>query len=60
MARVAGPEGRRYSPAAVAPAIYLETYGCQMNFADAELILGHVGDSGYTRTTDPTAADVIC
>ena len=59
MARVAGPEGRRYSPAAVAPAIYLETYGCQMNFADAELILGHVGDSGYTRTTDPTAADVI-
>jgi tRNA-2-methylthio-N6-dimethylallyladenosine synthase len=30
-----------------------------MNFADAELILGHVGDSGYTRTTDPAAADVI-
>ena len=49
----------RYSPAAVAPAIYLETYGCQMNFADAELILGHVEDSGYTRTTDPSAADVI-
>jgi tRNA-2-methylthio-N6-dimethylallyladenosine synthase len=43
----------------MAPAIYLETYGCQMNFADAELILGHVGDSGYVRTTDPTAADVI-
>jgi tRNA-2-methylthio-N6-dimethylallyladenosine synthase len=30
-----------------------------MNFADAELILGHVGDSGYVRTTDPAAADVI-
>ncbi len=43
----------------MAPAIYLETYGCQMNFADAELILGHVGDSGYVRTTDPAAADVI-
>ncbi len=43
----------------MAPAIYLETYGCQMNFADGELILGHVGDSGYTRTTDPAAADVI-
>jgi tRNA-2-methylthio-N6-dimethylallyladenosine synthase len=43
----------------VAPAIYLETYGCQMNFADAELILGHVGTSGYTRTDDPAAADVI-
>jgi len=43
----------------VPPAIYLETYGCQMNFADGELILGHVGTSGYTRTTDPAAADVI-
>jgi tRNA-2-methylthio-N6-dimethylallyladenosine synthase len=30
-----------------------------MNFADSELILGHAGDSGYTRTTDPTAADVV-
>ncbi len=44
---------------AVAPAIYLETYGCQMNFADAELILGHVGASGWVRTSDPGAADVI-
>lgn len=59
MARVAAPGGRRYSPAAVPPAIYLETYGCQMNFADSELILGHAGDSGYTRTTDPAAADVV-
>ena len=41
------------------PAIYLETYGCQMNFADAELILGHVGDSDYVRTTDAASADVI-
>jgi tRNA-2-methylthio-N6-dimethylallyladenosine synthase len=30
-----------------------------MNFADAELILGHIGASGYTRTADPAAADVI-
>ncbi|MEB2283640.1 MAG: tRNA (N6-isopentenyl adenosine(37)-C2)-methylthiotransferase MiaB [Polyangiaceae bacterium UTPRO1] len=43
----------------MAPAIYLETYGCQMNFADTEMILGHVGDSGYVRTVDPTLADVI-
>ena len=43
----------------MAPAIYLETYGCQMNFADTELILGHVGASGYHRTDDPAAADVI-
>ncbi|MCC6847607.1 MAG: tRNA (N6-isopentenyl adenosine(37)-C2)-methylthiotransferase MiaB [Deltaproteobacteria bacterium] len=43
----------------MAPAIYLETYGCQMNFADTELILGHAGTAGYVRTTDPAAADVI-
>ncbi len=43
----------------MAPAIYLETYGCQMNFADGELILGQVGGVGYTRTHDPAAADVI-
>ncbi len=43
----------------MAPAIYLETYGCQMNFADAELILGHVANSGYVRSDDPFAADVI-
>lgn len=30
-----------------------------MNFADGELILGHVGESGYTRTSDPATADVI-
>ncbi len=43
----------------MAPAIYLETYGCQMNFADAELILGQVEASGYTRTSEPAVADVI-
>ena len=40
-------------------AIYIETYGCQMNLADSELILGHVGTHGYVATTDPTGADVI-
>jgi tRNA-2-methylthio-N6-dimethylallyladenosine synthase len=46
-------------PGAVAPTIYLETYGCQMNFADAELIVGHLGTSGYVRAADPFTADVI-
>jgi tRNA-2-methylthio-N6-dimethylallyladenosine synthase len=39
--------------------IYIETYGCQMNLADTELILGHVGAHGYVQTRDPAAADVI-
>ncbi len=40
-------------------AIYVETFGCQMNVADSELILGHLAAHGYARTTDPAAADVI-
>jgi tRNA-2-methylthio-N6-dimethylallyladenosine synthase len=41
------------------PAIYIETYGCQMNVADSELMLGVLGREGYVRTGDPAAADVL-
>jgi tRNA-2-methylthio-N6-dimethylallyladenosine synthase len=41
------------------PAVYVETYGCQMNLADTELLLGHLGRHGYTRTDDPATADVL-
>ncbi len=39
--------------------VYIETYGCQMNIADTELILGHLGSQGYERTSSPAQADVI-
>jgi tRNA-2-methylthio-N6-dimethylallyladenosine synthase len=39
--------------------VYIETYGCQMNLADTELLFGHLGRSGYRRTDDPAGADVI-
>ncbi|MFT4571595.1 MAG: tRNA-2-methylthio-N6-dimethylallyladenosine synthase [Hyphomicrobiaceae bacterium] len=39
--------------------LYLETYGCQMNVADSELILGSLARSGYVRTDDAEIADVI-
>jgi tRNA-2-methylthio-N6-dimethylallyladenosine synthase len=41
------------------PHIYLETYGCQMNVADSELVLGLLGGGGYVRTDDPDLADVL-
>jgi len=41
------------------PAIYIETYGCQMNLADTELILGHVGAHGYAMVPTPDRADVV-
>jgi tRNA-2-methylthio-N6-dimethylallyladenosine synthase len=38
---------------------YVETYGCQMNVADSEIVLGLLQGAGYQRTDDPAAADVI-
>ena len=39
--------------------VYIETYGCQMNVADTELMLGILGRDGYAATDDPAAADVM-
>ncbi len=41
------------------PRIYIETYGCQMNVSDSELMLGILGREGYVRTEDPASADVM-
>ena len=39
--------------------IYVETYGCQMNVADTELIFGLLGRNGFSVTETPEDADVI-
>src|SRR5687767_13982486 len=39
--------------------VYIETYGCQMNVSDSELMLGRLTDSGYDSVDGPDAADVI-
>ena len=41
------------------PRVYIETYGCQMNLADSELLLGHLGRHGYGKADSPADADVI-
>jgi len=38
---------------------YVETYGCQMNVADTEMVLGLLHHAGYGRTDDPACADLI-
>ena len=39
--------------------IYIETYGCQMNVADSELMLGVLARDGYVRAATPDDADVM-
>jgi tRNA-2-methylthio-N6-dimethylallyladenosine synthase len=38
---------------------YVETYGCQMNISDGELMEGVLASSGFTVTRTPEDADVI-
>ena len=39
--------------------VYIETYGCQMNVSDTELMLGKLIDAGYESVSEPDRADVI-
>ncbi len=39
--------------------LYLETYGCQMNVADSELMLGALAREGYVQVETPAGADLI-
>jgi tRNA-2-methylthio-N6-dimethylallyladenosine synthase len=38
---------------------YIETYGCQMNISDTELMHGILGEQGYVAAASPEEADVI-
>lgn len=42
-----------------APCVYLETYGCQMNVSDSEIVASILTDTGYGLTRDPAEADVV-
>ncbi len=39
--------------------VYVETYGCQMNLADTEIVLGIMNKSGYSPTQTIDDADVV-
>jgi tRNA-2-methylthio-N6-dimethylallyladenosine synthase len=41
------------------PTVYVETYGCQMNVSDSELMLGKLASAGYAPVDQPDGADVI-
>ena len=39
--------------------VYIETYGCQMNVSDTELMMGVLIEAGYVHTSRPDDADVV-
>ncbi|MFM8917823.1 MAG: tRNA (N6-isopentenyl adenosine(37)-C2)-methylthiotransferase MiaB, partial [Bacteroidota bacterium] len=39
--------------------LFLESYGCQMNFSDSEIVASILGDAGFQTISDPFEADVI-
>lgn len=39
--------------------LYIESYGCQMNFSDSEIVASILEKEGYDTTSDVTAADVV-
>ena len=55
--RSGAPTARNGFPAG--PSVYIETYGCQMNIGDGELMAGVLAEQGYVRVNDPGLADVI-
>jgi len=55
--RTGGPA--RPQPAPGAPRVYVETYGCQMNVADSDLIGSVLAEAGYATAARADDADVI-
>ena len=39
--------------------LYLESYGCAMNFADSEIVASILSETGYTTTTNNEESDAI-
>ena len=38
---------------------YIESYGCQMNFADSEIVASILMDNGFGATQDLEQADLV-
>lgn len=39
--------------------LYIESYGCQMNFADSEVVASILSESGYSTTRNMDEADLV-
>ncbi|HUQ97571.1 MAG TPA: tRNA (N6-isopentenyl adenosine(37)-C2)-methylthiotransferase MiaB [Chitinophagaceae bacterium] len=57
-------QGEAYAPFAVDENVYtrlfyIESYGCQMNFADSEIVASILGNNGFGATRNVEEADLI-
>jgi len=48
-----------HSPRSNGKKLFLESYGCQMNFSDSELVASIMANEGYSTTRDANEADVV-
>ena len=53
------PAESRPGRQATSRSVYIETYGCQMNVADSELVASILNDSGFEITATAEEADII-
>uniref|UniRef100_A0A1D2A981 CDK5RAP1-like protein n=1 Tax=Auxenochlorella protothecoides TaxID=3075 RepID=A0A1D2A981_AUXPR len=47
------------APASTRGSVFMETYGCQMNSADSEVVHSILASAGYSRADSPAAASVV-
>jgi tRNA-2-methylthio-N6-dimethylallyladenosine synthase len=47
------------APKDALPQVYMETYGCQMNVLDTELVQGQLGALGYRMAATPQDAGIV-
>ncbi len=43
----------------MAKKVYIESYGCQMNHSDSEIVASILANDGYETTTTPEGADLV-
>ena len=39
--------------------MYIESYGCQMNFSDSEIVASILGEAGYATTRELKKANLV-
>ena len=47
------------SEKAISKSLFIESYGCQMNFSDSEIVASILSKNGYQITVDKESADLI-